>query len=135
MSEHLEAQRISRCVLGEQSRADGAHLAICAECRREVEEFERALRGLRGSVRRWSEQEFAAVGRPGSKPVGRPAVSAAWSMAVILLLSLLGWRFSFRHQPAAAPLFADSDAVLMDSVRADADRPVPRGMEPLQALP
>jgi len=133
MSEHLESWQISRCVLGDRSAADRAHLSICAECRYEVEQFERALHGMRGSVHQWSEAEFAAVGRSGLPRLARPALSAAWSMAAILLLSLLGLRFSQSQRPVQA-VFADSDAELMDQVRADTARPVPRGMEPLLAL-
>jgi hypothetical protein len=55
-------------------------------------------------------------------------------MALILLFSIVGAR-SFQQRAALAPVFGDSDAELMDNVRVDMDRPVPRGMEPLQALP
>jgi len=165
MSEHLEAGQISRCVLGEHSAADSAHLSSCADCRHELEQFEQALHGMRGSVRQWSEAEFstwseaefstwseaefntwseaefnkcseaefAAAGGSQFPRLARPAVSAVWSMAAILLLSMLGLRFSHSQRPAQA-VFADSDAALMDEVRADMARPVPRGMEPLLAL-
>ncbi len=134
MSDHLGAQSVSRCVLGEPADADRAHLAVCIQCRGDVDEFEQALHGLRGSIHQWSEREFAAVARSGFKPVSRPISGAAWSMAVILLLSIVGVR-SFERRSEPPPVFAGSDAELMDNVRDDMARPVPRGMEPLQALP
>ncbi len=134
MSDHLQPQSVSRCVLGEPTDADCTHLAACARCRDEVDAFEQTLEGLRGSIHRWSEREFAAVASPGFMPVMRPMLGAAGTMALILLFSIVGAR-SFQQRAALAPVFGDSDAELMDNVRVDMDRPVPRGMEPLQALP
>ena len=90
-----------------------------------IEGIEEALAAFRSSVRQWSADEFAAA-RP-----SRRAYNPAWSMAAILLVSLLGLRLSLQPRPAEQTVVSsDADTELMEQVRADLARPVPRGMEP-----
>jgi hypothetical protein len=135
MNGHLDADRIARCILSEASAADRAHLALCAACRLEVEEFGQTLRAFRGSVRDWSRCEWVAYeGRP--KLAGRSAPGTLCCIAVTLLLCLTGIGVSLRQRPnrELAPAGADADSVLLERVRADVARRVPGGMEPLLTL-
>jgi hypothetical protein len=125
MTEHLDNERISRNLLGAPDDADREHLAVCAECRSEVEGFERALRGMRGAVREWSDAEYASPGAPRPRLIARPVLTVAWSMAVLLAVILM------RPIPQAPPVISAADSELMDQVRADLARPVPMGMEAL----
>jgi hypothetical protein len=132
MSEHLE---ISRVAMGEATETDRIHLASCAECQGEAARFEDALGMFRASAQRWGAEEFASVDRVDSLAPAPRSLHPAWAMAVILLLSLLGFRMSLqpRSEQPAVMAYADADAELMDQVRADLARPEPRGMEPLRA--
>jgi hypothetical protein len=139
MNGHLDEDRIARCILGEASAADRAHLARCAACRLAVEEFGQTLRAFRGSVRDWSRCESVAY-ESGPKLVGPSALGTPFCIAVTLLLCLMGIRASLQkhvnRQPA--PAGADADSALLEQVRADVARRVPGGMEPLlpdQSLP
>jgi len=135
MTGHLDHDRISLSVLGEATDADRAHLGACPVCRAEVEQFEQALRGVRGSVREWGDREFA-IASAAPKPLYRPTLTAG-SMAVIALLALLAVRFPTSRTapaPAVASDYAVSDyndAELMAQVSADLARPVPKGLEVL----
>jgi hypothetical protein len=70
MNGHLDADRIARCILGEASAAERAHLARCAGCRLEVEDLGQTLRAFRGSVRDWSRSELVA--ESGAELAGGP---------------------------------------------------------------
>ena len=135
MNGHLDADRIARYILGEASAADRAHLARCAACRLEMEEFGQTLRAFRGSVRDWSRCELSAF-ESATKWVGLSDHGTLYCIALTLLLCLLGIRVSL-HQRSNEPLTpagADADSVLLEQVRADVARRVPGGMEPLLNL-
>jgi hypothetical protein len=135
MNGHLDADRIARCILGEASAAERAHLARCAACRLEVEELGQTLRAFRGSVRDWSRSELVAY-ESGAELAGRSAPGTPCCIAVTLLLCLMGIRISLQ-QPSDRQLArdgADPDSVLLERVRADVARRVPGGMEPLLNL-
>ena len=125
MTEHLDNERISRNLLGAPDDADREHLAVCADCRGEVERFEGALRGMRGAVREWSDAEYATVHTAGSRLFARPVMTAAWSVAFLLAVFLM------RPAPPAPVISFAADNELIDQVRADISRPVPLGMEAL----
>jgi hypothetical protein len=155
MSQHLDDGRISRCVLGDAVAEDLAHLACCAQCRGEVERFEGALGAFRTSAREWGAQDMAAprvdstAGEVETVPSPR-FLSPVWGMTVIVVLSLWGVGMSLQSRPPATVADAyvpsgyvpsvyvpavhnDADAELMEQVRADLARPIPRGMEPFRA--
>jgi hypothetical protein len=127
MSTHLNYERISRSLLDAPDDADREHLAECAACRGEVEEFERTLRAMRGSVRQWSEVEYASAGTAPPRTLARPILTTAWS--AVFLMALLLARAPRKQTPVISAGYGD--AQLMDEVRADLARPVPRSMEAL----
>jgi hypothetical protein len=135
MNKHLDADRITRCILGDADAEDRAHLALCSACRVEVEEFGRTLRAFRGSVRDWSRCELTSH-EGGPKWVGRSALGTPCCIAVTLLLCLMGMRASLeqRSNRSPAPAASDPDTMLLEQVRADLARRVPDGMEPLLNL-
>ncbi len=135
MNEHLQADRIARCILGDASAVDRAHLARCAACRLEVEELGQTLRAFRGSVREWSQCELLAF-QSGPRWVGRSDPGTPCCIAVTLLLCVMGMAVSLqeRPNPPLAPAGADADSALLEQVRADVARRVPGGMEPLLNL-
>jgi hypothetical protein len=145
MSQHLDDGRISRCVLGDAVAEDRDHLARCAQCRAEVERFEGALGAFRTSAREWGAQDMAAprvdstAGEVETVPSPR-FLSPVWGMTVIVVLSLWGVGMSLQSRPPAPAAVVyvpsvhnDADAELMEQVRADLARPIPRGMEPFRA--
>jgi hypothetical protein len=135
MNGHLDADRIARCILSEASAADRAHLALCAACQLEVEEFGQTLRAFRGSVRDWSRCELVAY-ESGAKLAGRSAPGTPCCIAVTLLLCLIAIRVASlqRSNRPLAPAGPDADSLLLEQVRADVARRVPGGMEPLLNL-
>jgi hypothetical protein len=133
MSGHLENSAICRFATGEESGAERAHAAVCAQCRGEVERFEQTLRAFRGTVRQWSADELALTGRGETSVFARPRMRSAFGTTVILTLLLLGLRLALQ-QPAPRNFSpADDDAELLVQVRAAVTRPVPRGLEPLMS--
>jgi hypothetical protein len=111
MSRHPDDERISRNLFATED---------------EFDQFELVLRGLRGAVHQWSDAEYATVvpGRP--RLLRRPLVTSVWS--VVFLLAFMFACPPLKPRPVVT---ADIDAELMDEVRADLARPVPRDMESL----
>jgi hypothetical protein len=132
MSFHLSEQQVSAVIAGEINPRAADHLAGCAACRQEVERFENALGHFRGSVRDWSESRFSGSVAVQPRRHLWPALAYAWAFALIVLLSVVGYRFS--HGTAAAPSALESDVVLLDRVKADVSRSAPPRMETLLGL-
>jgi anti-sigma factor RsiW len=107
-----------------RTRSVGAHLASCPDCRRELEEYRRALGTVRAAAQAeaapdWSDGEWRAVvaravkgGRGGRKkraavrgPILRPrwAVAAGAAAALVVAAGMLLWQNTgIRPGPAAA---------------------------------
>jgi hypothetical protein len=133
MSRYLNADQISAMIAGDESRAVAAHLENCAPCRQQVEQLENVLGHFRGAVREWSDIQFA--GRAAVQPQTRfwPALAYGCALAFIVLLSVIGYRFSTRPviNAVVAPAILQSDTLLLNHVKADVSRSVPPGMETL----
>jgi anti-sigma factor RsiW len=125
MSRHLSHAEISAVVAGETAE----HLETCAHCRQQVEQFANALGHFRSSVRDWSDAHFS--GRVVVQPRRRlwPAMAYGFAVALIVLLSVVGYRFSAR--PVSAPSGLESDTLLLNHVKADVSRSAPPGMDTL----
>lgn len=133
MSRHLNEDQISAIVAGVYTSDAAAHLGNCAPCRQKVEQLENVLGHFRGAVREWGDMQFA--GRAVVRPRTRfwPALAYGWAVAFIVLLSVIGYRFSTRTtiNPVVAPSALQSDTLLLNHVKADVSRSVPPGMETL----
>ncbi len=108
-----------------------AHVAGCASCRRELEEFRSALGRVRAAARaegaaEWTEGEWKALmsriagGRPDRKPVS-PALKPRWALAsglaAVAVLALLVIRITNNgFRPGGAPPAAGPDVVSMTMV-------------------
>lgn len=133
MSTHPNDGLLFRYLNAEPSAEDRDHLRACAICRAECERFESAIGGFRGSIRKWSEFEYAEipeheVTRSGSIPGG------AWIMAFLILLALTGWKAALDNNPVGSPPTPDRDVALLNYVDHDVARAVPSGLEPLLSL-
>jgi hypothetical protein len=136
MKEHPDSSLISRCAMGEASDGDRAHLAVCAECRCEADRFAQSLDLFRGSVRHWSAGQITSRAPARSAHVGRPAASLVWASVTLALICFLNLKWSLTPRPAPQTVASlDGDSELMNQVRVDLERSVPRGMEPLIAEP
>ncbi len=135
-----DEQLISRYLLGEASDEDSEHLKRCPSCRLEAERSERVLLAFRGSIRELSSREMPASFQVASPPGWSSWTPARWSVAVIILLVIIGLRVSTQQHHGntvdtnASSAVADGDAALLDCVRTDVARRVPSGMEPLLML-
>jgi hypothetical protein len=133
MSRHLNEDQISAIVAGGHNQEIAAHVENCAPCRQKVERLENVLGHFRGAVREWGDMQFA--GRAVVQPRTRfwPALAYGWAVAFIVLLSVIGYRFSTRPgvNAVVAPSALQSDTLLLNHVKADVSRSVPPGMETL----
>lgn len=108
-----------------------AHLAVCASCRRELEEYWGALGRVRAAARaegagEWSEAEWLALmarvagGRPGRKspaPGLRPRWALASGLAAVAVLAFLVVRITNTgFKPEGAPPAAGPDVVSVTMV-------------------
>ena len=108
-----------------------AHLAACAGCRRELEEYQAAIGRVREAAREegaanWTEGEWAALmarvagGRPDRKPAApafRPRWALASGLAAMAVLALLVIRITNNgFKPEGAPPAAGPDVVSMTMV-------------------
>jgi len=98
-----------------------------------LDQFERALRGLRSSIRQWSEDELAAC-RLTPRFVPRRFGMAGF--ALVATVAVLAVKLILIPQPAPpAPAdLAVSDSVLLQEVNADVARLSPSSMEPLGSM-
>lgn len=137
MNRHLSHDEISAVLAGraaaEPASGAAAHLETCAHCRQQVEQFESVLGHFRSSVRDFSETRFS--GRVALQPRRHlwPALAYSCTVAVIVLVSLVGyrWSYQFPSRPVAAPSGLESDTLLLNHVKADVSRSAPTGMETL----
>lgn len=136
MSRHLREDQISALIAGGRGSDGASHLENCAYCRQQVEQFENVLGHFRGAVREWSDRQFAGQA---AQPRTRfwPAVAYGCAVAFIVVLSIVGYRFSTRPvvnavvNSVVTPSALQSDTLLLDHVKADVSRSVPPGMETL----
>lgn len=133
MIRHLSHDEISAVVAGETSPEATAHMRACLPCRREVEHFQDVLVHFRGAVRDWSDPQFRP--QPAVRQRFRvwPSLAYACTVAVIALLSVVGYRFSRQSERRAepSPVVLESDTLLLKHVKADISRSTPPGMETL----
>lgn len=133
MIRHLSHDEISAVVAGETSPEATAHLRECIPCRREVEHFQDVLGHFRGAVRDLSDTHFRP--RPAVQPHFRawPAAAYACTVALAVLLSVVGYQFSKQPERRAepSPVVLESDTLLLKQVKADVSRSTPPGMETL----
>jgi anti-sigma factor RsiW len=131
MNRHLSQAEISAAVTGESGSDAAVHLETCARCRQQVEHFENVLGHFRSSVRDWSDSHFN--GRVAVQPRRRlwPAMAYSFAVALIVLISVVGYRFSTQRSTVAAPSGLESDTLLLKHVKADVSRSAPPGMETL----
>jgi anti-sigma factor RsiW len=129
MSRHLSEAEVSALVGGEAASDAAAHLENCPHCRQQVEQFENVLGHFRSSVRDWSYTHFS--GRVAVQPQKRlwPAMAYSFAVALIALVSVVGYRFAAR--PVAVSSGLESDTLLLKHVKADVSRSAPPGMETL----
>lgn len=128
MNRHLSHDEISAIIAGEGSTDASGHLQNCASCTREIEQFENVLANFRGAVRDWSDGQFRE--RTRIRPRWRfwPSLAYACMVALIAIVSILGYRFSGRADHANRN---ESDAQLLKQVNADVSRSAPVGMDTL----
>ena len=142
MSAHLTNEQVSRAVLEGAEAELRPHLSECSECRAQVEAFDRALSGFRGSVRHWSRTELNH--RAPVLPVPRPAFPNARLVFTLICLAVLvvmhPWSRDATTSAAVTPTFISpvsvspasvSDDALLRQVSADVVRVTPSGMESL----
>jgi len=133
MIEHLSAEQISQWMVGDRTSQLEHHVAVCEECRAELEKLETALSQFRTAMR-----EPAAAVPP---PVWHAPQSATWfswprlvvaTVALLVLVALpFAWRVHAREQAAEAAL---ADSQLLESVDSAISQAVPEPMEPLVSL-
>jgi hypothetical protein len=136
MSRHLNEEQISAVVAGldDVAGADVAdHLQICALCRHQVERLEGVMGHFRGSVREWSDAQFVYREAVLPRRSFWPALAYSWFAAMLVLFSVIGYRYSSAPTPYASTQSSspDSDTLLLNRVKADVSRSAPPGMETL----
>jgi hypothetical protein len=128
MNPHLTPEQVSNWLLGDRPPDRARHLHDCADCSREVELMESALRDFRSAVADWdAPPPSIEVERPRVPLAARWAVTAAAAIALAMVPVYL-------HQRRAAADSARADAVLLEQVDAEVSQAVPRPMEPLVPL-
>jgi hypothetical protein len=135
MSEHLTEEQISAVIAGERSPQAAGHLAGCEFCRRQAESFEDVLGHFRSALREWSGIRMSGPIYVQPRKHLWPVLVCACSVAVVILLGM-GYRFPTRQKPSPAlsSSTVDSDALLLNHVRADISRSTPPGMEALVGI-
>lgn len=151
MKAHLNEEQLSAALLSGDDASVAAHLAICNECRHELEDIRAALTRIRAESLAlgerpqgfWREQQIAIASRipAGHEYETRPLAWAA-SLAVFALVAAVLTQSVPSLQPQAsrpsgsavvsAP--ADPDHDLLVAVERSARRGVPRALEPATLL-
>ena len=130
MNRHLSSQDVCAWLAGSQTPELSQHVQGCAACQAELARLGQALTQFRGTVRHWSDEQYA-------RDVKLTPVNAfrhfrwAWAVmaaGVVISVSVL-WR---ENQPAAGAPAAD--AALLAQVDRQVSRAVPSPMEPLMNL-
>ena len=130
---HLTHDQIIDAVIGESSRATAEHLAVCSECRAELEGMKDSLAGFGESARNWSQasltlQPTLDLGQP-----TYPQKTLRWSLAaaaIAIVTAIPVYRNAVERQRQQA---AD-DARLLEQVDMQLSRSVPTPIEPLVDL-
>jgi hypothetical protein len=99
-SAHLSEEALSDLLIGLGTRQAEAHLAACASCRGQLEEFRAGMQVFNQASLAWS------AARPAARPAAPAKVRelrfapAVWALAVLLLL-MVGVPLWYRaHRPA-----------------------------------
>jgi hypothetical protein len=113
---HLSEEAINDVLIGMASPESETHLAVCPECRGQVQEFRFGMQIFDQASLAWSEARHASALRIKAEPKPRriAAASSLWTLAAMVLLAIGVPVWSHYHDsprnpaPASAP--ADSEA-------------------------
>lgn len=118
-SAHLSEEALNDVLIGLSSPESDAHIAVCAVCRGQLEEFRSEMRMFNQASLASSEARPTMIPRASAKATGRRAmfVPAGWVLAaaVLLIIGVPAWwnydhRFSPNRGPAPASATEDSEA-------------------------
>ena len=134
MTEHLSADQISQWMIGDRSPQLQHHVALCTQCRAQLEQLETTLGQFRGGVREWSAVTAPPAWRqPASRSHWPPVQRLMLAAATLLLLVAMPVYWNVRQKQKAAEA-ARADAQLLEQVNSSLSRAVPEPMEPLVNL-
>jgi hypothetical protein len=142
---HLSSAQVAEWLLGERNAIAARHLTSCAACRSKIAQFDQALRGFRGSVRKWSDDQI---------PLRLPTQTFdgnvshirkySWASAALCTVAALALVLFFRHEPFGRPAsrqatvqtsVSESDeAALLTQIAQEVSRTVPDAMDSLSTL-
>jgi anti-sigma factor RsiW len=138
MIEHLSAEQVSQCMIGQRPLELQQHVAGCAQCRAELAQLESALSQFRSAMR-----EPANLAPPPAwrQPEPRPAPWFSWPRPVLTATALLvlaavpvTWRARSHEQALREQAAQVADSQLLESVDSEISQAVPVPMEPLVTL-
>jgi hypothetical protein len=118
ISAHLSPEQINDCLIGLSSAESAAHLAQCAQCRRQVNEFQSQMKSFNQTTLAWSESrtvarseswsEARSEARPQSASFAHPSQNRqaigtplSWALAAALVVAI-GLPVWHHHQDVAS---------------------------------
>ena len=125
MNSHLSMEEICRWLAGERAGELEERIRDCPACRAELEQFQNALAGFRGSL------EQAPV--PAMRLARRKHVLPRWVMAAAALSAIIAAPVYWNARQQAAER-AKADQLLLERIDAGLSRSVPASMELLMQL-
>jgi hypothetical protein len=132
MNRHLSSQEICAWLAGSHTPELEQHVLSCSACHAELARLGQALTQFRGTVRHWTEKQYAGDVK------WTPSVSAfrhlRWACAVMAACVLLGLSALWRENQPPAGSAPAADAALLAQVDGQVSRAVPSPMEPLMNL-
>jgi hypothetical protein len=134
MIEHLSAEQISQWMIGERTPQLQRHVAVCEECRAELEQLQTALSQFRTAMRAPASSILPPAWRepaPRSGWLSWPRMVLATAAVVVLVALPITWRTRERERAAEAAL---ADSQLLERVDSAISQAVPEPMEPLVTL-
>lgn len=126
MNSHLSMEEICRWLAGESGGELEERIRDCPACQAELEQFQNALAGFRGSL---EQAPVPAMRLARAKHMLPRWVMAAAALSVIIAAPVY---WNARQQQAAER--AKADQLLLERINAGLSRSVPASMEPLTQL-
>jgi hypothetical protein len=103
---HLSEEAMNDVLVGVESPATSAHLAVCPVCRARLNEFQANMRLFNQATLAWSETRSATMARPERKRIRWTEFApGAWvtAAAILLLVAIPVWQHRTPATKYAAP--------------------------------